>query len=1049
MHVQGGYRGRGPRQALLIGILGLLAHGTLCAQQQRFFRHFTMADGLPDREVTAVAEDGLGFLWVGTNDGLARFDGREWQVFRHVRTDARSVCGNAITTLVPGNEPGAMWVGTGNGRVCRWAPEPRIFIPVTLPDTLAEKGRVLDLLPEGDAALLVSIEKLGLHRLDLRTGQSSSASANDRRLKDRVLDLCRVNGSVYAGTLSGGLMQLEGGRVRDLSRITAAFATPGQTIACIHRAGANTLWMGAWDNGLYKHVIGTGSVTRAATLDHAPFSQTATEITAITWAHGHLWLGTKRSGLYLLDTVSMRFTRSEHHFPDRASLTSNTIHCLFTDSRGMVWIGTDNGLDLYDPSANLFSTHWLGGGIAQADLGDRVTGIVSTPWGPVVSSVSQLWAPDGTAALRPIGDTTSTYHSLRRTSTGTVLLGTDHGLQVLQSDGHRTDAVRGVSAAALAATSGVGTFSLPSSRINAIAEAQVLGRSVWVVSVFGYGIGVIDTATRQGFIEQVRLSDAPFENMFNGFFTDSRGTLWLLGRNSGIARGIRLPGQQRARSLLDGSLPCAGNCTDGGYLGLEAEAHYGGPSAPKSVTAAIELGPGDLLLASADMGLVRFRPDRPAPFDPIPSPHDRVEGMARDAQGRIWCVAAGGLDVYDPDAGTWLRIDPADGLPEKGVLGPVHVLAADDFAVGSFGGIVRFDPASIQHPPGAPTVRITHLRLFDREADSLLAAGPIRLHHTQNFLRIAFTSFAFGSADKHRYHWQLVGVDPGPVDGGSRTEASYTNLKGGDLRFLVWAVNSAGRASTPVELAITIVPPFWERWWFFALIATLIAGAFYGAYRYRIAQLQHMQQLRLSAEIEAQEKERKRIARDLHDDLGTRISTLKLYLGGLRGYLVPGDEARAVERNAVEILDASVKDLRDMLNDLSPDTVSRYGYVHAVEELARHISNSRVIEVDVAVAGSPPRMESTRELALYRITQELFNNSIKHSGCTRIHVRMLHAADRLEVLYEDNGKGMVLSGNGGGHGLRNITNRLQLIGGTITWDSAPDQGLRAIIHLPT
>lgn len=287
------------------------------------------------------------------------------------------------------------------------------------------------------------------------------------------------------------------------------------------------------------------------------------------------------------------------------------------------------------------------------------------------------------------------------------------------------------------------------------------------------------------------------------------------------------------------------------------------------------------------------------------------------------------------------------------------------------------------------------------------------------------------------------------MDGGSRTEASYTNLKGGDLRFLVWAVNSAGRASTPVELAITIVPPFWERWWFFALIATLIAGAFYGAYRYRIAQLQHMQQLRLSAEIEAQEKERKRIARDLHDDLGTRISTLKLYLGGLRGYLVPGDEARAVERNAVEILDASVKDLRDMLNDLSPDTVSRYGYVHAVEELARHISNSRVIEVDVAVAGSPPRMESTRELALYRITQELFNNSIKHSGCTRIHVRMLHAADRLEVLYEDNGKGMVLSGNGGGHGLRNITNRLQLIGGTITWDSAPDQGLRAIIHLPT
>jgi signal transduction histidine kinase len=262
-------------------------------------------------------------------------------------------------------------------------------------------------------------------------------------------------------------------------------------------------------------------------------------------------------------------------------------------------------------------------------------------------------------------------------------------------------------------------------------------------------------------------------------------------------------------------------------------------------------------------------------------------------------------------------------------------------------------------------------------------------------------------------------------------------------------VNSAGLASEPVELAFSIVPPYWERWWFFALIAALITAAIYGAYRYRIAQLQRMQQLRLSAEIDAQEKERRRIARDLHDDLGTRISTLKLYMGGLRGYLVPGEEAREVERNAVEILDESVKDLRNMLNDLSPDTVSRYGYVRAIEELAQHITNSRVIEADVAVAGTPPRLDAARELALYRVTQELFNNSIKHSGCSRMHVRILHDEWRLEVLYEDNGKGMAPSTNGGGHGLRNITNRLQLIGGTITWDSAPGQGLRAIIHVPT
>ncbi|MFN3876633.1 MAG: two-component regulator propeller domain-containing protein, partial [Flavobacteriales bacterium] len=104
-----------------------LLAGRATGQDVHFFRHFHMADGLPDREVNRVVEDALGFIWVGTNDGLARFDGREWLVFRHRQSDPGSVCGNTITALVAGQEPGCVWVGTGDGHLCRWSPDRQAF----------------------------------------------------------------------------------------------------------------------------------------------------------------------------------------------------------------------------------------------------------------------------------------------------------------------------------------------------------------------------------------------------------------------------------------------------------------------------------------------------------------------------------------------------------------------------------------------------------------------------------------------------------------------------------------------------------------------------------------------------------------------------------------------------------------------------------------------------------------------------------------------------------------------------------------------------------
>lgn len=206
-----------------------------------------------------------------------------------------------------------------------------------------------------------------------------------------------------------------------------------------------------------------------------------------------------------------------------------------------------------------------------------------------------------------------------------------------------------------------------------------------------------------------------------------------------------------------------------------------------------------------------------------------------------------------------------------------------------------------------------------------------------------------------------------------------------------------------------------------------------------------LQEESIKAIVETQETERTRIGRDLHDDVGAQLSTLKLFLNSMKSKT--GKEQEELINYSTTILDSAIHDIRTILINLSPKVLDEYGYVKAVEEMVSKINSSNVLKFELSVHGLEQRLDSKLENSLYRITQELINNSLKYSWAKHIILDVLRRDDRIVLMYEDNGRGCDIEASTRGFGLTNIRTRVKMFNGQVYFDSSPGNGFRCEIEL--
>jgi signal transduction histidine kinase len=194
--------------------------------------------------------------------------------------------------------------------------------------------------------------------------------------------------------------------------------------------------------------------------------------------------------------------------------------------------------------------------------------------------------------------------------------------------------------------------------------------------------------------------------------------------------------------------------------------------------------------------------------------------------------------------------------------------------------------------------------------------------------------------------------------------------------------------------------------------------------------------------IQAQENERRRIAGDLHDEVGAMLSTAKLYASSI----TLNHEHSELSHKIVEILDLATQNLRNISHNITPQNLEKFGLISALSENFAKINESKLLKIDFAY-NLNKRLLLEQEMGLYRITQELLNNTLKHSGATAVEIRLEFRPQKLIFSYKDNGKGFDLGSMTLNHkkglGLKNIASRAEVLQSKINFESAPDQGFNA------
>ncbi|MGZ4098659.1 MAG: tetratricopeptide repeat-containing sensor histidine kinase [Bacteroidia bacterium] len=213
------------------------------------------------------------------------------------------------------------------------------------------------------------------------------------------------------------------------------------------------------------------------------------------------------------------------------------------------------------------------------------------------------------------------------------------------------------------------------------------------------------------------------------------------------------------------------------------------------------------------------------------------------------------------------------------------------------------------------------------------------------------------------------------------------------------------------------------------------------------------QELRSKAILQAEENERTRIARELHDGIGQQLSAAKLNLDALANNLkLNKPEDSLLFKNVLDLMDESVKEVRQVSHSMMPNTLLKTGLASALREFINRISGAGGLKINLGIIGLNERLDQMTEQILFRVLQEIVNNIIKHSGATEVTIQLIRAEEELTLMIEDNGVGFnaaeKLKDESGGIGLKNIKSRIEFLNGHINFDSFPGKGTTISIEVP-
>lgn len=415
--------------------------------------------------------------------------------------------------------------------------------------------------------------------------------------------------------------------------------------------------------------------------------------------------------------------------------------------------------------------------------------------------------------------------------------------------------------------------------------------------------------------------------------------------------------------------------------------------------------------------------------------HPDIGGILPDAQGRLWLTSNTGLSVYDPAADVFTRFTEADGLQgERFLYLAEHQTADGTILVGGQNGFNVFDPLDLPIDTVPPPVVLTGIAV-DGQPYDLTRAGdgfaPITLPHRQNDLAFEFAALDLHQPALNQYRVMLEGAQDTWQPLGTTASQRYPLLAPGTYTFRVAGSNRDGYWNeTDVRVPVYIRPPYWRAWWFWMLVAGTISLGVWALYRNRIEQIRQL------------ERTRQRIADDLHDDIGSKISTVALRLDLTSRNASLSEAARHDLTVLASTARGVVDDLRDTVWVVDAEHDSLEALVTRIEQCAPSLLTDPAVTVDRPDDLPDVSLSMNVRRHIYLFAREALHNAARHSQADRVAVRMAIDGARFILSIRDDGVGFHPDAVAAGRGLSTLHRRADALGAAVSIDSVPGAGTR-------
>lgn len=963
-------------------------------------------DGLPQNTVYSILQTRDGYLWLGTEEGLARFDGVRFVVFNKQNTPAMKE--NLVSSLCEDHD-GGLWIGTLGGGLThffkgKWS-------NFTMSEGLSNDN-VRALLVDRQGTIWAGTYA-GLDRL--RDGKWRAYTTTDGLSSNKIRALYEDReGRLWVGTYDHGVSLLQADRWTSYS---TKDGLSSDSVWAIYEDREGNIWIGTTGGGLNR--LRDGKWTSYTSKEGA-----SNNVLSIFQDHdGSLWIGTHGDGL-------RRFRNDRWSaFTTKDGLSSDNIRPIYEDREGSLWVGTQSG-GLNRLRDGLWTSYTTKEGLLSSDDWTVYEDRSGSIWvGSEGGGVSRLQEGKWTSYTTDNGLSNNAVRSILQDRDGNIWVGTvGGGLNLLRGDRWSAYTTKN---------------GLSNDTVWSICQRQ--SGDLWI-GTNGGGLNLLRDGkwstytTRNGLSSDIILS----------IYEDSSRSLWA-GMNAGGVCRLDQESKWRCFTKKDGLSNETVNSIYEDREGSLWLGTYGGlnrfhnhkwtyyttrEGLPDDTIFAVLEDNANNLWMSSNRGIFKIERKDLDAFDNGAIKHipclvfGKPDGMKsrecnggepagwKTKNGRLWFATIEGVVVTDPAKTIRNRLKP-----------PVHVEEVLVDGAPLFGPDQTSATTNAVAPP-------------DR-------ANPVEIQPGKKDFEFHYTALSLLVPDRVNFQYKLEGYDGDWIRAGTRRVAFYTNLAPGKYTFLVKACNNDGLWNDEAaSLAFVLLPRFYRTSWFAVLCGIGAVAAIMGIFKVRVGLRLRQQRTRFETIL----AERTRISQDLHDSINQTLSGLGLQM---RVIEVRNERGEPIEENvdaAKQMLKTAMVETHRLVEDLRPGVLEQSSNLsEALHKLAASLSNEESQRVVAITQASRVKTRQAIETVLFRVAQEALANAIKHSGASDIVLELSFDSGFILLKVQDNGRGFSkenASASTGRFGLAGMKERIETLRGTFKVESHEGKGTTIHVAVP-